>query len=375
MFQPFPNPGGTATADPQIAGLNGQSRVPEMFGNVIAGTIPGAALPYGGFAFPPTTPFAGHAFNPCFGYPTIGTPAFPGATPFVNVVPNVPTYHPYFATPNIVPPNFVTPFNTMPTSWNHPFAMTGGVTPFGVNPFIPTFCPTPSPFSWNPFWATNPAFVNWTGMTTPAATVSPFVGFTPNATPTTIHPFAGTFQPNATPIPSAIGTPPWTMGWNPCSFRPATGFYGYPYGFHTGYPSGTNQPLSNPFNGFPTPGFYPLVGINPTGITNPYGTTYEGLIAGLTHPFYGTMPWNGVTWNTPNFFSNPGSPSAYFNTICATNPTVAYSTIHPITGAPNPFFSPTQVAHGIPGFGAVNVHGAPLSGVATNPATVGHCCN
>jgi hypothetical protein len=386
MFQTFPNQGGTATADPQVAGLNGQSRVPEMFGNVIAGTMPGVALPYNGYAFNPVTPFGGPAFHPYFGSPTIGTPTPFGTNPFVSFVPQVPTYNPYLAATN-----FATPFQTLPTYWNNPYATGGCVTPYGINPFVTTYggCPTPSPLAFNPFWTTNPAFVNWTGLVNPTPTVNPFVG-TPNVIPTPVNPFVTGFNPIATTInplatpnqPFATinpftGTLNWTTGWNPGSFRGVSGFNGFPHGFNNGYSYGTTQPFWNTIGGFPTTGFNPnpSIGFHPTGIPNTFGTPYEGLISGLANPFCGTTPWNGVSWNTPSFFSMPGHPNTFIHTTCGPNPTVAYTGIHPITGAPNPFFSPTQVAHGIPGYGAVTVQGNPFGHVVTNPATSGLCCN
>lgn len=376
MFHPYSVQGGTATIDPQVSGMNGQSRMPEIntfpqnFTNV--GHIPGYGSPMQ-FAHPTAyqhpafvNPFTGYAPTP-FGWNCAPSPMMTGYPTTVN--PYATQYNP-----------FVNPINTF-----------GTVNPYACfNPYASTYQPIVN--TWNPYGVT-PAFSGLNPLAccpTPTSFVNPTFG---------CHPFMTTpFV--ATPygiVPNPVNT------WNPYSFRTPNTFNPAFNGINnttlTGVPAidsailsscctpnihtniatqslATLAHLNNPF----TTGLNPFVNSSLLNscVTNPFTGSFNPLFYNTTNPYnhlstinhlnscnpftgYNNTPWNwSNVWNhfpTPGFGAGIGFNTGLsgFNTATI-NPIAAMATTTPFGSINNPFFSPTNVAHGIPGFtpGMVN---------------------
>lgn len=237
MFNPYSIQGGTATLDPQVVGMNGQSRIPELFGGAIGNTIPvggmtvnpalipgqipgyGCAIPQTGFVNNPYVQTIPQAW-PTYGYNGVTNPVtnfIPGAQQTIHplaafaqaMVPPAALYQPgypstIFGIPTFQPAlgfnpafgvspiqSFVPafhPFNTLPTAFTNPFLAQGAVQQSFVNPFTNGFA--------NPL--VNPV-------------VNPYVNtYTGGAAIASTFPFARAFNPvvqNAFGIPSSFGLP------------------------------------------------------------------------------------------------------------------------------------------------------------------------
>lgn len=394
MFHPYSVQGGTATLDPQISGMNGQSRMPEINSypqNFATPThVPGYGTPIQ-YAHPTSyqhpafvNPFVNYAPT-AFGWNSIPSPMMTGYPTTVN--PYAGQFNPFVnpVNPFVNPMNcsnpFVPAYQPIVNTWN-PYAATPTFT--GLNPLA--CCPTPASFI-------NPTFGCHPFMTTP------FVNTPYGIIPNTINPWAHySFRAPVTNTPAFCGSPTTLTGIPAIdsTILSSCGTQGI-------YPNVAAQSLStlasqtNPF----ATGLNPFITstlLNSTlqnSLCNPFTSSFNPLFHNTTNPFshlssvnflnscnpiFGGLnsvntPWNwSNVWNhfpTPNFGTGIGFNTGYngintgsFNPIA----TMATAT-SPFGSINNPFFSPTNIAHGIPGFstGAVN----PMVASACGPV----CCN
>ncbi len=239
MFNPFSFQGGTAIADPQAVGTNGQARMPEFLGAGIPQILPGA-VQYSGVPITQPTYFGG---IPGSAYSQIPVPGYiPGAVGYTGPISSMTPGYPTIAgAPQI------------------------GFNPIAATPYAPFI---PSPVVPNPF-----------------ITATPYGFASPTATP-----FGQVFPQFATtPFGAPIGMP----GYIP--FNPITNFYGGVVSPLTGIPSvnpGVCGPTINPFVG-------PASLFAPTNVlTNPV-TAYNNPLLGIAgHPWFNPM-LNGAPFATP----------------------------------------------------------------------------
>src|ERR1043166_8826983 len=174
MYHPYSVQAGTATLDPQVSGMNGQSRMPEI--NTIpqnfagVGQIPGYPTPVQ------------------YGYPT-GYPTTPFATPFVNGIPTtmgfncLPNTYPMTGAYPTVNPfvGYANPFTPYVNNFN-PYAVSNIIPNAYCNPFTPGYQPIVN--TWNPY-AITPTYAGLNPLTTaaccptPAGFVNPTLGYHP----------------------------------------------------------------------------------------------------------------------------------------------------------------------------------------------------
>jgi hypothetical protein len=413
MFHPYSVQPGTATLDPQVSGMNGQSRMPEI--NTIPqnfpgiGQIPGYPTPiqYGYPTGYPTTPFGTPVVN---GLPTtMGLNCVPSTYPIAGAYPNVNPYVNPFV-------GYANPFTPYVNNFN-PYALSNVIPNGYCNPFTPTYQPIVN--TWNPY-AITPTYAGLNPLTaaaccpTPAGFINPALGYHPfMTTPFVTTPFGifpsslisgahhsfRTGAPYIAPQPTISNIP--TLTGNPTIDSAIVASCCTP-NIHTNFAAQTPVTLpniSNPFVG----GINPFVATNPINALWPNTCTPTSIphTGGFNPLFYNTNcmtdpysqirtnpsvfgglngwnnPWNGS--NIWNHFQSPGSiwntglgfNAGYHNVVhnAAINPIGAVATatgtpIGPIGPINNPFFNPTNIAHGIPGFSTnvVNPFGAGACG-------------
>jgi hypothetical protein len=314
-------------------------------------TVPGWPFVNSIPATPVVNPIGAHPFiNPFTGTPVVNS--FPTAfspTFFPPVTTLIPT------TAGLVPVTVpsINPFLNNPYAWTnypfrHPFLQSPvfppigstGAGPLPVSPFI-------DPISLINACAASPASI--AGALT---TLNPLAGIA-----AACNPLAGSVLAN--PIAPSLATPV-----NPLA--------------SINNPFAANAIWNSIYSGVVSPSLHHIYNTL-TGMTRYPSSLQQGYSpwasaafgAGLGHPWINHIPLPIANPIGPGLAGNP-----FLTTVCNTgvvNPGLGVPMINPINGTTNPFFSPTNIAYGVPGFPAVVPTHTGLSAASIGCGPV--CCN